>query len=374
MKYLFTFITVLPLLAACNGNPENSFKQIAAETSITAEATYIPLNNIAKNITCIPLETTSESLIKNVTDFTLDKNMIYINNAEAACMTFTLDGKFTGTIGTKGRGPNEYLNVANIFVQDGNIFIYDANATAILIYDLSGTFISKTKLDGYLAGHTSAELLPNGEVVTFTPDKGPSPRTAMLSFAALNVEPAGTFRVTDSIPHPNPLQEEGYVNWYFKEGQFVRNGKNVLFKSTFNDTIYRLEQQEGRYTLQPQYILQLGQYAAIQDARVKTFKSFYQPKLFKPFEIMQKIELLGESGKYVFYSTTDRNEPCYFYDKKSNTVSKWRLMPDGKEAECKENVNFYTPLRIDANGNLLGFMQPENENDNPVLVIAQLKN
>lgn len=49
-------------------------------------------------------------------------------------------------------------------------------------------------------------------------------------------------------------------------------------------------------------------------------------------------------------------------------------MPEGKETECNENAQFYTPLRIDANGNLLGFMQPENKKDNPVLVIAQLKN
>lgn len=374
MKHFVAFIIAALLPVACNNTSDHALQYIAAERAVTAEATYIPLTDIAKNINYVPLETTPESLIKNVTGFVADKNMIYLNNAEGACLKFTPDGKFAGAIGCKGRGPNEYLNVYEIFLQDGKIYIYDVSAGAILVYDPSGTFISKTKLDGSLDGHTSAELLPNGEVVTFTPDKGPGFQTAMLSFVALNKEPTGTFQVTDSIPHINPLPEAANIYWYFKEGQFVRNGENVLFKCTLNDTIYLIERNKGKYTLQPQYVFQLGKYAAIPDARLQSQKAFYNPHPFNAFKIMQKIELLGETGRYLFYSDAEREEPCYFYDKKTNTVHKWRLMPEGKETECRENVKFYTPLRIDANGNLLGFMQPENETDNPVLVIAQLKN
>lgn len=374
MKHLAAFTIAALLPAACNHTSNHTLQYIAAESAVTAEATYIPLTDIAENITYVPLETTPESLIKNVTGFVADKNMIYLNNAEGACLKFTPDGKFAGAIGTKGRGPSEYLSVYEIFSQEGKIYIYDVSAGAILAYDPSGTFISKIKLDGSLDAHTSAALLPDGEVVTFTPDKGPGSKTAMLSFVALNKESAGTFQVTDSIPHINPLPETANVYWYFKEGQFVRNGENVLFKCTLNDTIYRLEQKQGKHALHPQYILQLGKYAAVPDARLQTYKKTYNPQPYNVFEFMQKIELLGETDRYLFYSDVDREEPCYFYDKKTNTVHKWRLMPEGKETECKENAEFYIPLRIDANGNLLGFMRPENENDNPVLVIAQLKN
>lgn len=374
MKHLTTFAIAALLLAACNTPPDNSLKYIPAEASITAEATYIPLTDIAKKITYIPLETTPESLIKNITGFVMDGNTIYVNNAGGGCLKFTSEGKFAGAIGLKGRGPNEYLNVDDIFLQDGKVHIYDGYSYSILTHDPSGTFLSRVKLDGYLANHTSAELLPSGELITFTPDQGPAPKTAMLTFASFQAGTADAIRLTDSIPHINPIPERVNINWYFKEGQFVRNGEKLLFKCTFNDTIYRIEQQQGKHTLHPQYIFQLGQYAAIPNARVEAQRAFNSFQAVTVFKIMQKIELLGESDRYLFYSAVEREEPCYFYDRKTNTVNKWRLVPEGKEAECKENAKYYTPWRIDANGNLLGVMQPENENDNPVLVIAQLKN
>lgn len=59
--------------------------------------------------------------------------------------------------------------------------------------------------------------------------------------------------------------------------------------------------------------------------------------------------------------------------KNSGIVNKWLFSIKGKEEECEENSKFYTPIKIDSNGNLLGVMLPDKEEDNPVLVIAELK-
>lgn len=365
------WITLALSITACTGStPFQSISHIPAETTITSKAVVIPLDEISKEINYIPLETKDESLVKEVRSFIFDKNHIYINDAERQCLKFARDGKFVCRIGSKGNGPNEYLHVTEVFLHDDKIHIYDAYSLSVLTYQLSGEFISRTALNGYLAGHMFVEMLPNGHMVTFTPDKGLSPKSPMLTFAQLSMQ-GSDVTIVDSIPHPNPLTEAGDVSWYFKEAQFAQKGKEQLFKCTFNDTLYSITEKEGKYTILPKYIFDLGPYAAIGDARAQTYKSFRSPQAFDPFKTMARIELLGESKQYVFYSAND--EPAYFFDKDNGMVNKWLFFIKGKEKECEENPKFYTPIEIDSTGNLLGIMPADNEEDNPVLVIAELE-
>ncbi len=371
MKLLFTLTTVILLTGACSETKNHPTLQIPAEAPVDAQAEPVELSKIAKNIRIIPLETTPQCLISSVKSFTVTDKNIYVNNNGKSCLLFTRDGKFVSPVGSNGRGPNEYLNVENIWIQGDKAVIFDIYANNLLMYDRAGKFILSAKPEGYLKNNlTALELLPDGNIVTFSPDKGPAPKRAMLAFASLP-ENGNEFKLLDSIPHPKPIAEQANINWYFREGQFIQRGKEVLFKSTLNDTIYKLKRTEGKYIIIPQYIFNLGKYAAINDARVQTYKGFFSSKPFKAFNIMAQIELLGDSDRYIFYKVKD--EPYYFYDKKKNQVNKWQIIPQGKEEECKDNPNYFTPLCIDSNGNLLGVMQSEKEEDNPVLVIAELR-
>ena len=103
----------------------------------------------------------------------------------------------------------------------------------------------------------------------------------------------------------------------------MESGKQIYFKATLNDTIYSLKDMEGRYSLSPAYVFDLGKYAAIPDARLKVSKSFFAPKVFQPFKQMQKIELLGVTNKYIIYIDDDNN--TYFYNYKRGKMFKYML-------------------------------------------------
>lgn len=357
------------IFASCSDAVTTELKQIPAEAALKAEPTAIPLNEISREVKYVTLETTPECLIKEVRNFIVAGDMIYINNAGKECLKFDAEGKFRGRTGTNGRGPQEYLYIDELALSGDKVLIFDSSAGgSILTYKLSGEFESRSGLEGAMKAVSSMEFLPDGAMAGFSPDYGMPERKAMLTFASRN---GAGLHILDSIPHPRPISGPTHIYWYFKEGQFVRTGKETRFKCTLNDTIYNVEGKNGKYGLIPRYVFELGPYAAIPDAREQVQKSFLSAKVFSPFAVMAQIELRGESDRYIFYSA--KSEPVYFYDKKAGGVHKWQLLPEGKEELCKENPKFYTPIRIDRKGNLLGSMLPGNEEDNPVLVIARLK-
>lgn len=359
------------LFASCADAVTTKLQQIPAGAALKAEPTVIPLSEISRERTYITLETTPECLIKYVRDFVAAGDMIYVNNAGKECLKFDRNGKFCGRIGSNGRGPQEYLYLDGLTLSGDKLLIFDSSAGgSVLTYKLSGEFESGSAVEGALKGLTSLEFLPDGNVAAFSPDTGMPARKAMLTFASLNGD-SGGFHILDSIPHPHPLTEPANVSWYFKEGQFVRAGKEIRFKCTLNDTVYNVAGKDGKYAITPRYVFALGPKAAIYDARVRIQKSLFAPKVSNPFNEMELIELRGESIRYLFYIA--QSQPVYFYDKKDGVVHKWQLVPDGKEEQCKENPKFFSPLRIDEKGTLLGFMLSDNEEDNPVLVIAPLK-
>lgn len=366
MKLTFILSIAAIIFASCTAVLTKQLKQIPAEVALKAEPTATPLNEICREVKYVTLETAPECLIKQVRNFIVAGDMIYVNDAGKECLKFDTEGNFRGRIGTNGRGPQEYLYIDELALSGDKVLIFDSSAGgSLLTYKLSGEFESRSDIEGALKGISSVEFLPDRTMAAFSPDQGIPERKAMLTFASFR-DGAG-LHILDSVSHPRPITGPTYVFLYFKEGQFVRNGKETRFKCTFNDTIYSVEGKKGKYGLIPQYVFELGPYAALADARERIQKS----KVFNPFAEMAQIELRGESDRYIFYSA--RSEPVYFYDKKAGVVHKWQLLPEGKEELCKENPKFFTPIRIDESGNLLGTMLPGAEVNNPVLIIAQLK-
>jgi len=113
----------------------------------------LPIEAYIHNI--IPLETNRESVIGNCykLSFTGDKILLLdamnIRNesSRSEVLMFDTSGKFIQTVGSRGKGPEEYGAPLNLQIgQNGEIQVYCNHKSSILSYSGSGQFLTATKL------------------------------------------------------------------------------------------------------------------------------------------------------------------------------------------------------------------------------------
>lgn len=92
----------------------------------------------------IPLETTEESMIGEVTDLFTDDSLIFIYDGwHEYVLVFDYAGKFRNRIGQKGHARNEYESITHAALDQLNkrVCIVDRDSQKILFYDYKGNFL-----------------------------------------------------------------------------------------------------------------------------------------------------------------------------------------------------------------------------------------
>jgi hypothetical protein len=127
----------------------------------------INLSEIGKEISYLPLETSSLCLIEVIEKVLLSKSFIFINDAQKRLLQFDRTGKFIRQIGSKGRGPEEYLYVYDFCINELTSEIYIFGYDKMVIFSFDGKFKKANKLsfriaDAILLNNTSLMFhLPN---------------------------------------------------------------------------------------------------------------------------------------------------------------------------------------------------------------------
>ena len=120
----------------------------------TLEYNTIALSEILTDAEIIPLETSSQSLIVNISKLIFFNNLFFILDANTkSVLAFSSTGKFVRRYGTIGKGPGEFLTPTSICINkmDNTLLIYDMKARNILIFSIAGSFIKSIKIiDGLL--------------------------------------------------------------------------------------------------------------------------------------------------------------------------------------------------------------------------------
>ena len=108
-------------------------------------------------IELIPLETSQDVLIADITKIILHQNIIYVlDQKQSIIFVFDQKGEFLLKIDKKGQGPGEYSSVQDININpfSGNLEILEPYGS-LHIYDLSGNYIETKRVtyDGFHAVH-----------------------------------------------------------------------------------------------------------------------------------------------------------------------------------------------------------------------------
>ena len=135
MKKLSLFIFAALMFTACNSDKQESIYEV--DTSIQA-----PIEEfIKREIACVELETTPQSMIGRIQDLEFDKDDIVINpspNTETLLRFNRHTGEFINTIGHNGRGPIEWDHICSVVLHHKEVYILTTHK--ILVYSIDGKF------------------------------------------------------------------------------------------------------------------------------------------------------------------------------------------------------------------------------------------
>ena len=134
MKYLFSFLCLCCVLSVSAQKPV----VINLAKAISESPKEIMLNELASDIRYVPLETTDDCLMNN--EFYI---MQYTGEdiITSGIFHFDKNGKFLNKIGSKGQGPEEYLQGLFAFGDWKNKLLYAQNCTTLTCYGFDGTFV-----------------------------------------------------------------------------------------------------------------------------------------------------------------------------------------------------------------------------------------
>lgn len=340
-----------------------------------------PLSAVAKSCKYVPLETTDESVFKNIRSLYLTHQYIITVTYES-CMVFDREtGKFIREIGTKGPGPNEYNGIRCAAFDEVRQLIYlisNYNG-ALLCFDTGGKIISYTpRFNEHRIMHW--DLLDSityaGNIGNLTGDQ--KKRMVIGSFREDSVYIIPNY---DFFPFSSRDGNSVIVSPLNADAKFYHFDNHLYVKEYFNDTIFEIRKPHDLY---PKYVFELGEKVP-QDLRGQTEKLHRQLSQYL-------VHSSSQETKNHLFSIFEYDDKIYtgIFDKKKQVltiVDRQDSTPFGLENDINGGIPFW-PRYINFSGEMVNWMDADrffeyqekhnlktlpnlNEEDNPVVMIVR---
>ena len=132
----------LPLM---NQRKESLYK-IEDHSSMLEVKSICPDSILAPEYKIIPLETTEECVVGEVSNLFVDDNLIFLVDTWSEYISvFDLNGKFQNHIGRKGHAQGEYVSMFRVTLDSHQkrVCFIDEDSQKLLFYDYKGNFLSQ---------------------------------------------------------------------------------------------------------------------------------------------------------------------------------------------------------------------------------------
>jgi hypothetical protein len=380
------------------------------------------LSEISKEISYIPLETDSLTLISTIKSLDLNDSLLIVNDLNK-CLLFDRKGKFLRQIGRKGKGPGEYNFTQQLEIIDNKILVPCCLPSYINIYDLHGNFLYNVILPVNLIPSCQRQqsncfFINDSTFLVQIPNQ-----TGQETFRISVINNKG--EVLKNFSNTTFFNRVGkyYSTTDYASG-FYQYEEKIRYKEVLNDTIWQVEENE----LVPVCVIYRGEYGAPNDERGVPFKDVgYKTKktiwaynifetkeyiLFKttfgsfyPFDFYKSINVyFGKEVKDQYYilGIFSRIDEKLFFISPTNKDD--QIEPLGIENDIDGGINFvpnylmgdslmvgwfessemiryinsstfkqYKPIFPEKKKELEKLAASLNENDNPVLMLVKLK-
>ena len=174
----------------------------------------LPLSEITEEMTTIDLELTDECIMNpdQILKILLIDSLVVIAEMERM-FVFDREGRFVRSIGSKGRGPGEYIGIRTFTIDEKNKIIYIIDQSTIISYDLNGKFLKQITLSNLHRGQILGLYCFNEELLLLAESVNEG---QIESYKRLKCYHSVLYKVNDELQ--------------FMDSCFIRN---VYFETTF---------------------------------------------------------------------------------------------------------------------------------------------
>ena len=396
-RTLFVIFSGAILLSACHRNRPVTGLTVLHPPLQTTEH-LLHLSDIADSLSYIKLATDTSNLIGVIDKIIPLKDRILIVDKDITQTIYIFDksGKFIRKINKKGRGPGEYLSLNDVAVDVSNkrLIVHDDMAQKISIFTYEGEFIEKIRLDFIT---TSIAYLGNNRLACYcdyinNPNysiRSKSPNLILFDLQTRKTQSKLFFNSTI-----NRLGITGLIN----NLSSTYSNDTVHLIMPLNDTVYSICNNK----VQPEYYVDLGVTPQMRELQrtassSKSAQEASQEDSKPQYPVICNM-LESDSVVYLFYR--HNNKSYYgFYNPRRKTFKEgvriWEkntdnripvvndldktipFMPmatDGKNFYYVMESFYFDYFRNSDNPQIANLSKTITANDNPVIVVAHIKN
>ena len=380
LMYAVCIMTIL--LIGCGDNIKSG-DIITIDVTKSYPKKEIALQDIA-DVKYIPLETKDGFYTSGDIFYADNENIILLNYNAGSIVIFDGEGRALNTINHKGRGPQEYIYPYSFFFDRANMEFYVYDLSKICVYDYNGCFkrsLPMTEDEEYEAigdfNNTTIICYEKGRVSGIV-DSGANKPFLLIS------KQDGSFISDIEIYFENPeysslllsLDNGQFASFSYESYPIREWGESYLLNEISLDTIYTINRSD--FSVKPL----IARTPKISSMNVNIY-------LFPMTEIGRYIFMERHEMRY----DVENEEYCanteLLYDKIEKRIYEHKVynrdFTDRRKIYIDQKNESYIALRYNAvsliqrheegilAGELAGIASKLDENDNPVVLLAKLK-
>lgn len=144
IRILLCLLFLTTLFSCDSDDVGNDFKYIINVDDVLDSISY---EQLIDSVECIPLESSGLKVINQVEQMVVDNGLIFIlDNKAVYC--YNLEGKCQYILDKVGNARNEFRNISNISVFDGELFVSDIHSKKIICFNANtGEYLRNISLD-----------------------------------------------------------------------------------------------------------------------------------------------------------------------------------------------------------------------------------
>jgi len=141
-------LILLSSFASCKEAKHGNSGTVIPVKSEVGKYSILNLSDWVSEITYVPLETKDAELITGIREIIYENEKIILfdhqwtETSDAKCLLFSKNGDYIKKLGRKGKGPNDYFRIDQIFTDDDYIYVKES-PNFLMRYDFDGNLVRK---------------------------------------------------------------------------------------------------------------------------------------------------------------------------------------------------------------------------------------
>jgi len=371
-KYLMLILITIWSCSKDSGIKNNDktviYSSIRSEHFSSIEKQLID-TTIFKSYCVIPLETTNESIFRDINRICKFNDRIYIfDKSMNNVIIFDKKGKYINQIHNIGQGPKEYESAIDFCIDETNndLVLLCDRPYKVMRFSKDGEFINEKIFSEFKTA--------------ITMDSG-------YFFCELSDHPKYEIECLDREFNPvysRLTKQKNVTNSCYSGGKSLVKSKDICYSRRFDTSIYYLLKD----SIVKKYELDFGKFKAPMDlAHENDCKKFFST--IRDNKYIYSITNMVESERYMLFKT---NICICLYDKQTNNLKAYNILynpslkygssayyPNEGSANSiivaiqPDRFSYYNEKSIKNNAELKHLVNNAKEDDNPVLIVYQFK-